>query len=386
MNIYLNKTVYEAAKERIAFVYDEFENVVVNFSGGKDSTCVLHLAIEVATEKNRLPVNVFFLDQEGEWENNIDYIREVMNMPEVNPLWFQIPFKIFNTASSTDHWLNAWGEGEEWLRPKEEIAYKENIYGKDRFTELLDAIPEAIFGRVACLVGMRTQETPKRKIAITEGNPTYKWVIWSSKRTENKRDFNPIYDWEVSDVWKYIHDNKFSYCKIYDYMFQYGVSLNNMRVSNVTHETAVESLYIMQEVEPDLYDKLTNRLGGISSASQMKDDMFVVKELPYMFKDWEEYRDHLLENLISEKDQEIFKKLFVRPAVKRYRSNKLLYEEFCAMCVKMILRNDIYLTSFQNFKSKITVSEWEYWKKHGKRKYPIVNKYIDYEYKRTNKS
>ena len=58
MNIYLNKNVYEAAKDRIRFVYREFKNVVVNFSGGKDSTVVLHLALEVAEETGRLPVNV----------------------------------------------------------------------------------------------------------------------------------------------------------------------------------------------------------------------------------------------------------------------------------------------------------------------------------------
>ena len=50
MNIYLNKNVYEAAKERIRFVYEEFKNVIVNFSGGKDSTTVLHLALEVACQ------------------------------------------------------------------------------------------------------------------------------------------------------------------------------------------------------------------------------------------------------------------------------------------------------------------------------------------------
>lgn len=388
MNIYLNKTVYEAAKERIRFVYDEFKNVIVNFSGGKDSTCVLHLAIEVAKEKNRLPVNVFFFDQEAEWDMNIDYIREVMAMPEVNPMWFQIPFKINNAASGEENWLHCWEEGKEWIREKEPIAitHWESTGKEEEFYAMMDMLPEQYFSGepVASLIGMRTEETPKRKIAITEGKAMYKWVIWCSKPRKNKYNFNPIYDWSVSDVWKYIHDNKFKYCKIYDYMYQYGVPIRNMRVSNVTHETAIQSLYIMQEIESDLYNRLTKRLKGISTISQMKDDAFSIKELPYMFNDWEEYRDYLTEKLISEKDKKIFKKVYKSPYAGRYKQNKLLNDDFCIACIHGVLRNDVSMTMVGNFKSKIDVSEWEFWKKNGKRKYPIVNKYIDYEYKNTN--
>lgn len=384
MNIYLNKNVYEAAKERIGFVYDEFQNVVVNFSGGKDSTCVLHLAIEVAKEKNRLPVNVFLFDQEAEWDMNIDYIRSVMNMPEVNPMWYQIPFKINNAASGKENWLHCWEDGKEWIRDKEDIAIKEwEKTGKEEeFYAMMDILPQQYFKgeKVAALSGMRTEETPKRK----KGNPSYKWVIWSSTRSKYKQDFHPIYDWTVSDVWKYIHDNKFPYCKIYDYMYQYGVSVRDMRVSNVTHETAVNSIYIMQEIEGDLYNRLTKRLSGISTISQMKSDAYTVKELPFMFKSWEEYRDYLTEKLIAEKDKKIFYDLYKKPASKRYKTNQLLYDEFCQVCVRSILRNDVSLTLFQNFKCKIQVSEWEYWKKHGKRKYLISNPYIDYEYKGIN--
>ena len=35
--IYENRSVYEAAQERLKFIFDEFENVYVSFSGGKDS-------------------------------------------------------------------------------------------------------------------------------------------------------------------------------------------------------------------------------------------------------------------------------------------------------------------------------------------------------------
>ena len=383
MNIYTGQNVYEAAKERVRFVFREFDNVVVNFSGGKDSTVVLHLALEVAKEMNRLPVNVFFFDQEAEWDNNIEYIRHVMHRPDVNPMWYQIPFKINNAAGGTDAWLHCWEPGKEWIREHEDIAITEweDTGKEEEFYAMMDILPQQYFKgqKVAALLGMRCEESPKRKIATTEGNPSYKWCIWCAQRSPRKFDFNPIYDWQYSDVWKYIHDNGFEYCPIYNYMYQYGVPIREMRISNVTHETAIKSLFIMQEIESDLYNRLTRRLSGISTASQLKDDMFAVKDLPFMFSGWEEYRDYLLEHLIADHDKPIFYKAFNSPKAKLYKQNALLYQDFCQVCVGEIMRSDVSLTLIQNFNAGIALSEWRYWKKNGKRKYPIVNKYIDYE-------
>ena len=65
MKIYNNQNVLDAALNRIRFLFDEFPNVIVGFSGGKDSTATLNLCLQVAEEKKRLPLKVLFIDQEA---------------------------------------------------------------------------------------------------------------------------------------------------------------------------------------------------------------------------------------------------------------------------------------------------------------------------------
>lgn len=64
---YLPETVFEEALNRVNFVFDNCDDVIVSMSGGKDSTVVFNLALMVAKERKRLPLKVFWLDQEAEW-------------------------------------------------------------------------------------------------------------------------------------------------------------------------------------------------------------------------------------------------------------------------------------------------------------------------------
>jgi hypothetical protein len=77
-----------------------------------------------------------------------------------------------------------------------------------------------------------------------------------------------------------------------------------------------------------------------------KDD-FIVRELPFMFKDWREYRDYLLENLITDPEyKKIFGKAFARhdEIYEDYFGQKL-YETH----VSTLLCQDFSLTKLSNF-------------------------------------
>ena len=83
MKIFLKTNVLEEARKRIEFLFDEFPNIIVGFSGGKDSIATFYLTLEEAKKRNRLPLPVLFVDQEAEWQGTIDLVNDVMRMPEV---------------------------------------------------------------------------------------------------------------------------------------------------------------------------------------------------------------------------------------------------------------------------------------------------------------
>ena len=110
MKIYTNQSVWDAALERIEFLFDEFKNVIICTSGGKDSTVTMNLALQVAEKKGRLPVKLMFLDQEAEWGMVVEHMREIMADPRVEPMWLQVPIKLFNATSMEEPWLMCWQE------------------------------------------------------------------------------------------------------------------------------------------------------------------------------------------------------------------------------------------------------------------------------------
>lgn len=316
MRIMSGENVFDAALNRIRWLYDEFENIIVNFSGGKDSTIVLNLTLIVARERDRLPVKVMFIDQEAEWQAAIDYIRSIMSRVDVEPHWLQMPIKISNSTSDKSDWLMCWEEGAEWMREQEPNAITKNTLGTMRFKEVFNAYLEQLFpNENACYIGgVRGEESPNRMTGLTH-YATWKWATWG--RMMNKRlghvSMYPIYDWSYTDVWKAIHDHGWDYCKVYDWMYQYGVKIPGMRVSNLHHETAIGVLFYLQEVEPDTWSRLTKRLGGISTAGHMKSEAFEVDELPHAFKNWIEYRDYLVEHLIEgEEKRSIYRAKFAQ--------------------------------------------------------------------------
>ena len=296
--IYGSKTVVEATKERVKYLFDNYDNIQLSFSGGKDSTVLFHFINEEAKKRNR-KFYLFFLDQEAEYQGTIDMVDWAMRQPNVIPLWYQVPMFMTNACSSEQLFLWAWGEGENWVRPKSDISIHE-IKGKypKRFYKFVlwsSMQLRKLKGKSVSVIGLRAEESPSRRfVMFGEDND----LFWLRRKHEPHKAY-PLIDWSYTDVWKFLAENNLKYNKVYDKMYMLGLNLRTMRVSNLIHEKAYRCLTELQELEPETYDKLEQRLKGVHCASIYAKEnlMYSIKKLPEQFKTWKEYKDFLLENI-----------------------------------------------------------------------------------------
>jgi predicted phosphoadenosine phosphosulfate sulfurtransferase len=207
-------------------------------------------------------------------------------------------------------WLNAWGEGEEWMRAKSLSAIHDAPGAPDRFYDFFPWYEEQSTEPTAFLVGLRSRESLNRWRAA-KANPGYRGIGWSTvaKGNGNYR-FYPIFDWATGDVWKYLADNRIRYNRIYDTMYMLrGGDERRMRVSFLVHEQSFRCLTALQELEPDTYERLVRRIGGVHMAALYADEpLFNAHKLPSMFETWHDYREYLLGSTPMEKIERLRKR------------------------------------------------------------------------------
>lgn len=290
--------VLVATKKRIAYLFDNYDNISLSFSGGKDSTALFHLINQEAIRRDR-KFMLYFQDQEAEYKGTIDLIEWAMSQPNVIPLWYQVPVFMTNAASHQQLFLWAWGEGEKWVRDKNQIAIHE-INGKypKRFNKFNLWVGQELRknkGSCVSIIGLRAEESPDRRFVMFGEDSD---LFWLRRKFEPNKAY-PLIDWSYTDVWKYLIENNYKYNKIYDKMYMLGGNLRSFRVSNLIHEKAFRCLVDLQELEPETYDRLEERLQGVHTAAIYGKEnlIYSIKTLPDNFTSWKSYKDFLLESI-----------------------------------------------------------------------------------------
>lgn len=275
MKTYNNKDVYTAAKERIEYIFDEFEHICISFSGGKDSGTVLNMCIDEARKRKR-KIGVLFIDLEAFYKKTIEFVERMLenNKDVLEPYWICLPMESPNSLSYLEPTWIWWDKEKEpiWVRPmpkKEYVINEENnpldFYKKNMpFEEFIKHFGNW-YGKgekTATLVGIRTDESLNRFRAIAGTKSMYKDKNYSTKVTENVYNFYPIYDWSVEDIWTYNGKFQKDYNKLYDLFYKAGVSIHKMRVDEPFGNEAKAGLSMFRVIEPDTWAKVVNRVSG----------------------------------------------------------------------------------------------------------------------------
>ena len=85
------KNVYELAQERLKVIFNEFDNIYVSFSGGKDSGVLLNMCIDYIRKNNlKVRLGVFHMDYEIQYKMTIDYVDRIPIRQQVRTASFLV--------------------------------------------------------------------------------------------------------------------------------------------------------------------------------------------------------------------------------------------------------------------------------------------------------
>lgn len=278
---YLGVNVLEATRQRIAWAFDEFSRIYVSFSGGKDSTVMLHLVMDEAIKRKK-KVGVLFVDLEGQYKLTIEHIQECYDLyaEYIEPFWVALPIHLRNAVSQYQPQWICWepDKRESWIRNLPEMAIAEQDYFPfyHYAMEFEEFVPA--FGKwyangepCACFVGIRTGESLNRWRTIAGHG--VKWRDGDGQKNhvgymgETLWNIYPIYDWIEKDLWKYHGITGKPYNKLYDRMYQAGLTLHQMRICQPYGDDQRKGLWLFHIIEPETWGKIVSRVNGANQGA-----------------------------------------------------------------------------------------------------------------------
>lgn len=274
---FLGTSVLDAARSRIEFIFDEFPKIYVSFSGGKDSTAMLHLIMEEAIKRKR-KVAILFIDWECQFQLTIDHIKEMFELyrEHIDLYWIQLPMTTWNGCSMYEPEWTAWDEKKKdlWIREKDKDAIRNSkdlpfYYEGMTFEEFTPLFAEWYGNGELCanFVGLRAQESLNRFRTIAREKEKFKGMPWTTNVTSKVWSAYPLYDWRTEDDWTYFSKFQKSYNKLYDRMHQGGMSINKMRIDEPFGDTQRQSLWLYSVVEPQTWAKMVSRVAGANTGA-----------------------------------------------------------------------------------------------------------------------
>lgn len=284
MKHYLDKNVYQASQERIKYLFDEFENVLVSFSGGKDSSVCLEMCYDYAKKNGLLnKLAMVHMDYEAQYQMTTDFVDSTFKrFEDIRRFWLCVPIKAQCSVNMTCPYWIPWEKSKKGLWVREMPTYDYVINEDNMEFSISDEdyeIPKDFFnwfirkyGRTVSVIGIRTDESYNRQIMISAMNGAikkYKGKGWIIDNVQNPHLFSayPIYDWKTQDVWVYNAKFEKPYNHLYDLFYQAGLNIDQMRVASPFNDCATSTLHLYRAIDPNSWGKMVSRVNGVNFAS-----------------------------------------------------------------------------------------------------------------------
>lgn len=308
-------SVYEESKRRLreeVFNEELYDSVCIAFSGGKDSSTVLQMALDAWDDVDEWtkPIHLIHIDDEIVLPETEAFVNEVIRDPRVYIWWCCLPVKYRNACTNEEQggWWYPWHpeKEDEWFRELPTIADDQHgevvtldhpriaenpeyefEMGHHQHKHLVQFLMnrsmdcpvtgESMGTTIQC-TGLRSAESLTRYNAIvTRGS----WRMPPEDAYEKRGGVcvaHPVYDWSDHDLW-YAHEEfDWSYNKAYDVQRQIGLAPANMRTAHPYGEEAVKmkNFEELRYAWPDVYDKAKDRVPGARLGFEMGDQLLRV--------------------------------------------------------------------------------------------------------------
>lgn len=277
---YRDANVLEAARKRISDTFDSTERVYIAFSGGKDSSVMMHLVMEEAIKRGVKPA-VMLIDFEAQYRETVTHAKEMFDLYEdhIDPHWICVPMLLRNALTNFEPRWTCWDEEKRdlWIRDKPQWSRREADYpfcipGME-FEEFI-----VLFGqwygqgrRTAGFIGIRAQESLHRYCAVATWEKRDLMLNgrrWTTKIVDDVYNVYPIYDWKTEDIWRYHAQFPWKpHNEIYDRMQMAGVPLSSQRLCQPFGDDQRRGLWLYHILEPETWFKLVARVNGANSGA-----------------------------------------------------------------------------------------------------------------------
>lgn len=277
--IYRQQNVLEASRERISYAFDSFERLYVSFSGGKDSSVMMHLVMDEAIRRGR-KVGVLIIDLEAQYSATDRHLREMVDLyrDHIDLHWVCLPMSLRNAVTNYEPRWICWDLAKKdiWVRSTPDGAISDlNYYpffeAGMEFEEFVVLFGEWYGQGKPCggFVGIRADESLNRfrTIAVFD-KKTHGGKRYTTHIIGEAYNVYPIYDWRTEDIWRYHarHPDR-PHNHVYDLMQQAGVPMSQQRLCQPFGDDQRRGLYLYHVLEPQTWFKLIARVNGANTGA-----------------------------------------------------------------------------------------------------------------------